>query len=488
MLASRARLALASALLAALAASSMSCVLITEIDYDLIPEPTTGAGGSTPACEDDAACDDASPCTEDRCESGACTHTPLPAGTSCGAGMACSTTVTCDGQGACVEAQVVVDDGNACTVDACDPGTGEVSHTSAGGACLDWAPLPTENAPAARYNHTAIWTGSKMIVWGGERAGADPLLGDGAIYDPETRTWSPMSMTNAPAARFGHTAVWTGTHMIVWGGYTTNGFGGGGGMYNPTTDTWYPIESAGEPAARIRHSAVWTGSQMIVWGGTSANNKALNSGGRYDPVTNTWSSMATSGGPSVRTQHSATWTGDRMVVWGGMDFFDWLGDGAMYSPLSDQWVAKTTALNAPSFRESHSAVWTGERLIVWGGWNGGPYLDTGAAFDPQASQQGGWTPLPTEGAPSARRDHVAVWTGSAMFVWGGCGDLICTGSLGDGGRFTPDANGGAWDPVPEVPTLSSRRNATAVWTGKKIVVFGGRDASGALGTGADVAP
>ena len=31
-------------------------------------------------------------------------------------------------------------------------------------------------------------------------------------------TWTATSTTNAPTARAGHTAVWTGSEMIVWGG------------------------------------------------------------------------------------------------------------------------------------------------------------------------------------------------------------------------------------------------------------------------------
>ena len=31
-------------------------------------------------------------------------------------------------------------------------------------------------------------------------------------------TWTATSTTNAPTARIGHTAVWTGSEMIVWGG------------------------------------------------------------------------------------------------------------------------------------------------------------------------------------------------------------------------------------------------------------------------------
>src|SRR2546423_5870738 len=30
-------------------------------------------------------------------------------------------------------------------------------------------------------------------------------------------TWTPTSLTNAPAGRLGHTAVWTGSEMVVWG-------------------------------------------------------------------------------------------------------------------------------------------------------------------------------------------------------------------------------------------------------------------------------
>ncbi|TKD09257.1 kelch repeat-containing protein [Polyangium fumosum] len=495
----RASLALASTLLAALAVSSVtSCVLIAEIDYDLIPEdtdaPDAGSGGGAPdsgsdaGCTSDTACDDQNPCTADACTNGACVTTPLAIGTTCGTPAPCVESLTCDAAGACAPKPVTTDDGDPCTTDACDPQTGAISHTAVGGACLAWVPLSQENAPSPRFNHTAIWTGKHMIIWGGERSGPDPLLGDGARYDPTAKTWTPMSSVNAPSPRFGHTAVWTGQVMMVWGGYSTNGMVGSGAIYNPDTDTWTTIPTMNEPTPRIRHSAVAAGAYMIVWGGTSGNNQPLLSGGRYHIPTKTWSPTTTMGAPSPRTQHSATWVGDRMVVWGGMDFFDWLGDGAMYSPLDNAWTAKTSMTNAASFRESHTAVWTGSEIYIWGGWNGGPYLDTGAIFAPQTGAQGTWTPMTTTGAPSPRRSHVAVWTGSSMIVWGGCGDLVCTGSLGDGGRYTPGMNGGTWEPIPEVPALSTRRDATAVWTGSRILVWGGRDAAGALGTGAEAQP
>ena len=31
-------------------------------------------------------------------------------------------------------------------------------------------------------------------------------------------TWTPTNTTNAPSGRVDHSAVWTGTEMIMWGG------------------------------------------------------------------------------------------------------------------------------------------------------------------------------------------------------------------------------------------------------------------------------
>src|SRR6266436_7935667 len=52
-------------------------------------------------------------------------------------------------------------------------------------------------------------------------------------------TWTPTSLTNAPSVRYLHTAVWTGSEMIVWGGTTGVGsYFNTGGRYNPSTDSW----------------------------------------------------------------------------------------------------------------------------------------------------------------------------------------------------------------------------------------------------------
>ena len=58
-----------------------------------------------------------------------------------------------------------------------------------------------------------------MIVWGGLfYDGSDHYLNTGGRYNPITNSWTATSTTNAPSGRFNHTAVWTESEMIVWGG------------------------------------------------------------------------------------------------------------------------------------------------------------------------------------------------------------------------------------------------------------------------------
>src|SRR5262249_45392488 len=76
------------------------------------------------------------------------------------------------------------------------------------GSCIDdsWMATSTTNAPDARSSHTAVWTGSEMIVWGGG-------TNTGGRYNPSTDSWTATSTINAPTDRSGNTAVWTGSEM-----------------------------------------------------------------------------------------------------------------------------------------------------------------------------------------------------------------------------------------------------------------------------------
>src|SRR5205807_4761163 len=157
---------------------------------------------------------------------------------------------------------------------------------SPSGGCTDdtWAPTSITNVPAGRLNHTAVWTGIEMIVWAGHNGTFPvPTLNTGGRYNPSTDSWTATSTANAPAARELHTAVWTGSEMIVWGGGDSTNYFNTGGKYNPSTNSWTATSTNNAPAARSNHTAVWTGSEMIVWGGVGNRPVGLNTGGRYNP-------------------------------------------------------------------------------------------------------------------------------------------------------------------------------------------------------------
>jgi len=226
-----------------------------------------------------------------------------------------------------------------------------------------------------------------MIVWAGQ--GAAGRTDTGGIYDPVTDTWAAMSTTGAPAPRHSPAVVWTGSRMIVWGGYD-GAYADTGGIYDPVTDAWTATPTAGAPSPRSSHTAVWTGSRMIVWGGQGPYVVHLDTGGIYDPTADTWMATTTTGAPTPRTSHKAVWTGSRMIVWGGYDVA-YANTGGIYDATMGIWTATTTT-GAPASRYGHTAVWTGRKMIVWGGQGDGIDHDTGGIYD----DPGFFPPSPTD--------------------------------------------------------------------------------------------
>lgn len=155
--------------------------------------------------------------------------------------------------------------------------------TSTGGIYLPssdtWTQTSLAGCPEARALHTAVWTGGLMAVWGGIDISGSLRINTGGRYDPSSDSWATISETDVPEVRSEHTAVWAGNEMIVWGGQNDVNYLNNGGRYDPATDLWRPTsEDAGVPDRRCRQTALWTGDFMIVWGG---GYPSLNSGGIY---------------------------------------------------------------------------------------------------------------------------------------------------------------------------------------------------------------
>jgi hypothetical protein len=84
-----------------------------------------------------------------------------------------------------------------------------------------------------------------MLVWGGS------WLDTGAFYDPAGDTWSPPISVdaNTPVGRVRHSTVWTGSEMIVWGGEGSGGspdYFSSGGRYCVCAPTTYYRDADGD--------------------------------------------------------------------------------------------------------------------------------------------------------------------------------------------------------------------------------------------------
>jgi N-acetylneuraminic acid mutarotase len=106
---------------------------------------------------------------------------------------------------------------------------------------------------------------------------------------------------------------------------------------------------------------------------------------------------------------------------------------------------------------------------------------------PHAPETGSWQPIPPsigvlDGPPS-------VWTGSEFIVWGRTLDTCenSTSNCGQsvGARYNPAQNiwTGMTSAVP-VDVIEGRTNTPAVWTGKEMIVWGGRCPDICAGSGA----
>jgi len=120
-----------------------------------------------------------------------------------------------------------------------------------------------------RQNFTQTWTGSELVVWGGWGTGAAngrTMFGDGAAYDPSADAWRPIA--EAPLdPRWGHAAFWDGDEVVIVGGVGVTD----GAAYDPKSDSWRKLDSETPFEANGWNiSSTSSDGELIVWEGPAA--------------------------------------------------------------------------------------------------------------------------------------------------------------------------------------------------------------------------
>jgi len=361
-----------------------------------------------------------------------------------------------------------------------------------------WSQLPA--APIAHREAGVIaWTGTHLLVWGGAssyRSDAT-LYADGASYDPATKEW--MTLPPAPiSARTQMGWVWTGSSLVVFGGYGSVDSNGNvaaladGAIYTPSTNSWRKLP-AGPLSPRFNPQLVWTGHEVLVIGGDPDNESADGPGyaageAAYDPSLNRWRSlpaMPRTAGHEVRHlraiatdrgihvgqmwQHITT-DGDTTTLDAGVDF-------VVYDPAHDTWTTRETSAatldDQPPGLDGVTVA--GDELLVLPGqgWH------SDESMRPPAIDQhgyrldlatGAWTVMPA--GPIDNTDPLGVWTGSALLEYTG----TVASSL-DGGPTTGAGESAVWDSATDawtaLPTAPGAQfGDTAVWAGDRLLEWG----------------
>jgi|GEM_PF-2336406 N-acetylneuraminic acid mutarotase len=304
----------------------------------------------------------------------------------------------------------------------------------------------------------------------------------------------PLSLQGAPVGTFRHASVWTGTHMVVYGGYSGDTtINNTVFAYDPQNDTWKDLQAPSWLGARYDAQITWTGSEVFIWGGYSAlpggQREWVYNGALYDPASKVWTKVEQPAWWNPRSflhdldpRQTLVWTGDQAIVFGGVDDRTVKALAASFDAKTRTWTRINTD-KAPLRVAGHSAVWTGSRMIVWGGYTGlnatdRTLTDRGAIYNPAdqtwtetfASSTNNSNAGTAQPVPTARAGHQAVWTGQHMVILSGSGVSAPPGIAGTGAHYDPVSN--TWM-LMRTENFPERQGHKAVWNGEEILIVGG---------------
>src|SRR5579875_3620481 len=343
-----------------------------------------------------------------------------------------------------------------------------------------WVTFPS-GPLTARTGQVEVWTGRELIVWGGSTDDGAVPLGDGAAYDPSTKTWRMLPPSPLPAVSHA-AAVWTGTEMVVLGGEVAGNHPTARvAAYVPASDTWHVLAPlpAG-PATGL--DAIWTGRRVVVLG--SDTSFRLGRGGAQvfslDPATDTWARLAPL--PPATPARSnwrplavaGAWTGSGLEA-----FVTWQRSGPCGKNcgyVGESEAAWLLPAGSSSWRRlppppvqlgGAVTAWTGRGVIVAGGeycpWGCPPPVPL-AAFEAASSHR--WSRALGQEAVTA---WPGVWTGKAFVT-------VVRAGHGFGPQWL-----GAWDParaawvrLPALPAVLEGQGASSpvIWTGTELLAWG----------------
>jgi hypothetical protein len=338
---------------------------------------------------------------------------------------------------------------------------------------------------------TVTWTGQDVLVLSGllndRNVPASPTV-DAMSLDPTTGRWHVLPRTALDPGSFA--SAYLGERLYAWD-YVTRWQ-----SFDPGANTWSPESKLPVKESECYVSGATVGSVVFDWncgapaildGGTWATI-------RGGPVEETIYSKAYQREVGVWRFADLVPAGDVLILpLTGITLAGGDGEACYGCPGSPEslWVYRPraggttesatgelwpgigegmTALPAPPHvLASTTQVWTGRELIVWGGnerFGDPPHFNEGYAFDASTLAWRDLPPSPLEGRSWA----TGVWDGQEVVIWGGAtGYARDDGMRSDGAAYDPRTR--TWRVLAQAP-ISGTPALGSVWTGREMVVIG----------------
>jgi hypothetical protein len=342
-----------------------------------------------------------------------------------------------------------------------------------------WRTLPP--APiATRTGAAVVWTGSRMIVWGGVHK--DFALDDGASYDPRTRTWTKLPAAPLPA-RVDPVAVWVESAFVVLSGDK-------GASYDPRANRWTKLPSA--PVHVSRSALLLAAGGRAVLATTATENPShVVEAADYRPATNSWHRLPDLVLPSVhmvgrlggveageplvwaywsRTVHD---TSNSSTTTSGVESYALAGGRWRASPVRPGGVVGRSFVD-------------GDRVFlmstdIWCGFCSHPASlhTTSEIVDARTGSQ---TPVAYGPLDGANADY--GWTGAAVVAVNPDSEIGQRVRPGDAAAWNPTTN--RWVTLSPIRGLASQPQV--LWAGDRLLVWGGEQFPGHSLTGVELAP
>lgn len=299
-----------------------------------------------------------------------------------------------------------------------------------------WSRLAASvDGPGPREDHT--WTlapdGETAFLFGG-RTGDGAALADLWSYDLAAGTWQELDAAG-PTARFGHNAAWVqGVGLVIFAGQAGPTFFDDLWAFDPAAGTWERLPARGDrPVARYGScAAVGPDGRLWISHGFTSDGVRFNDTRAYDFATGTWANETPQGDiPVPRCLHACWWTDDGALAL-------YAGQTTGTTALADLWQ-----LELGPRRGTHT-----------------------------------WTQAPAGGLPPDRNLYAAARWGAGSVVFGG--QAVDGGYRSDAWLLADDGSATALSPAGSAPGGRSGAELIADPSGERLLLFGGRDADGAM--------